>query len=424
MVHSVVSDRGEAHKDEAPFRASMIPDDEYLLLTPGPLSTTTTVRAAMLQDWCTWDAEYNALTQDVRRRLVDLVGSPDYTSVLMQGSGTFVVEAMIGSVVGSDDKLLVLANGAYGRRIGVIAQRLGIAHTMLDFGDTDVVDVASAAAALDADPAITHVAKVHCETTTGALNPLAELCATVKSRGLTVLVDAMSSFGGVPIDVPGLGIDFLVSSANKCVQGVPGFGFVIARTDALAACAGRARSLSLDLVDQWQGMENGNGTWRFTSPTHVVHAFHQALLELEAEGGVAARFARYSANQRRLVSRLADLGLNTVIEPRFQSPVITAFAYPERGFDFGAFYAELKNAGFVIYPGKVERPRHLPHRHHRGRARGRHRPPLRRDRREPHLVSFRGRVTRQRPSGNGTWVTPVSVRGPVVGVAEGRPFAY
>ena len=163
----------------------------------------------------------------------------------------------------------------------------------------------------------------------------------------------MSSFGGIPLDVYDLGVDFLISSANKCIQGVPGFGFIIARRSELMRCKGVARSLSLDIYDQWETMEKGHGKWRFTSPTHVVRAFKQALEELDAEGGVEARHARYCKNHDTLVSGMRSLGFQTLLPDDVQSPIITSFLYPEEGFNFKDFYGKLKERGFVIYPGKI-----------------------------------------------------------------------
>jgi len=207
-------------------------------------------------------------------------------------------------------------------------------------------------AALDADADITHVAVVHCETTTGILNPIEELSGLVKAAGKTLIVDAMSSFGGIPFDIGKLGIDFLASSSNKCIQGVPGFGFVIARREALEQCAGNARSLCMDLVGQWREMDK-SGKWRYTSPTHVVRAFYQALDELEAEGGVQARHSRYSENHRLLVNGMRSLGFQTLLPDSLQSPIITSFLYPGGTFDFKAFYEAVKARGFVLYPGKI-----------------------------------------------------------------------
>ncbi len=237
---------------------------DYLLLTPGPLSTTATVRAAMLQDSCTWDADYNqGVVEPIRRELVRLATGPeyqsDYSAVLLQGSGSYVVESVLGSAIGVDECLLIINNGAYGARMGEMARCLGLRHHELDCGETTRPEPAAIEAMLVRHPEITHLAMVHCETTTGMLNPLEVVAELCQRRGIRLIVDAMSSFGGIPIDMGRLGIEFLISSANKCIQGVPGFGFVIARRAALAACAGRARSVSLDLHAQWQTMEQQGG---------------------------------------------------------------------------------------------------------------------------------------------------------------------
>ena len=332
---------------------------DYLLLTPGPLSTTATVRAAMLQDSCTWDADYNqGVVEPIRRELVRLATGPeyesDYSTVLLQGSGSYVVESVLGSAIGSDECLLIINNGAYGARMGEMARCLGLRHHELDCGETTRPEPAAIEAMLARHPEITHLAMVHCETTTGMLNPLDEVAALCQRRGIRLIADAMSSFGGIPIDMGRLGIEFLISSANKCIQGVPGFGFVIARRAALAACAGRARSVSLDLHAQWQTMEQQGGKWRFTSPTHTVLAFAQALRELDEEGGIAARHQRYSENQRTLVAGMAALGFAPLLPEQWQSPIITAFYSPAHpDYRFADFYQRLKAQGFVIYPGKV-----------------------------------------------------------------------
>ncbi len=332
---------------------------DYLLLTPGPLSTTATVRAAMLQDSCTWDADYNlGVVEPIRRELVRLAtGSEyesDYSAVLLQGSGSYVVESVLGSAIGADECLLIINNGAYGARMGEMARCLGLRHHELDCGETTCPEPAAIEAMLARHPEITHLAMVHCETTTGMLNPLEEVAELCQRRGIRLIVDAMSSFGGIPIDMGRLGIEFLISSANKCIQGVPGFGFVIARRAALTACAGRARSVSLDLHAQWQTMEQQGGKWRFTSPTHTVLAFAQALRELDEEGGIAARHQRYSENQRILVAGMAELGFAPLLPEEWQSPIITAFYSPAHpDYRFADFYQRLKAQGFVIYPGKV-----------------------------------------------------------------------
>ena len=328
----------------------------YLLLTPGPLTTTDTVKEAMMSDWCTWDEDYNiGVVEQIRTQLAELASSrpAEYTAVLMQGSGTFCVEATLGTALKPADKLLIAANGAYGKRMGTIADYYRIDHHVMKFEETEAVDPAAIDSYLAEHEEVTHVSVVHCETTTGVLNPLPEIARVVKGRGRVLIVDAMSSFGGVPIDMAELGIDFLISSANKCIQGVPGFGFVIARRSLLEQCEGNARSLSLDLYDQWRTMESGHGKWRFTSPTHVVRAFMQAMAELKAEGGVAARHARYRENHRTLVEGMRSLGFSTLLPDEVQSPVITSFLYPSADFDFKDFYTKLKAKGFVIYPGKI-----------------------------------------------------------------------
>ncbi|MDF2989234.1 MAG: 2-aminoethylphosphonate/pyruvate transaminase, partial [Eubacterium sp.] len=259
-----------------------IPDNPYLLLTPGPLSTSKGVRNAMLQDWCTWDDDYNVeIVQNIRHRLVKMATKDidAYTAVLMQGSGSFGVEACLGTAVSAGGKILIISNGAYGQRMIQMAERLKLDYIKLDYQETEPPSLYEICRLLENDVAVTHVAVVHCETTTGILNPLDEIAQLVKQFDKVLIVDAMSSFGGIPMDVSKLGIDYLISSSNKCIQGVPGFAFVIARKEQLLKTKGNSRSLVLDLVDQWEQMEP-SGKWRYTSPTHVVRAFYQALNEL------------------------------------------------------------------------------------------------------------------------------------------------
>ncbi|PKF49998.1 2-aminoethylphosphonate--pyruvate transaminase [Enterovibrio nigricans] len=330
--------------------------NEYLLLTPGPLSTTETVRTAMLKDWCTWDDDYNKdIVEVIRTKLVKLATAyQGYTSVLMQGSGTASVEATIGSAISKNGKLLVVDNGAYGARIAEIADYLNIPCAVISPGETAQPQLSDIENALLSDTAITHVAIVHCETTTGMLNPIEAVASLAKKHDKVVILDAMSSFGGIPMDIGELGIDFMISSANKCIQGVPGFGFVIAKQSELEKCKGQARSLSLDLHDQWHCMETNHGKWRFTSPTHTVRAFYQALLELEQEGGIDARHQRYQTNQKTLVAGLKSLGFTPLLDENLHSPIITSFYSPTHSdYQFKAFYDRLKEQGFVIYPGKV-----------------------------------------------------------------------
>ncbi len=331
------------------------PAKDKTLFTPGPLTTSRTVKQAMLTDIGSRDGEFIGLVLEVRRRLLQVAGAKSelYTTVLMQGSGTFGVEATIGSVIPPDGKLLVATNGAYGRRMAQMAQVLRIPLALVAQAEDRPIPAAAITGALMADPAITHVAVVHCETTTGLLNPIGEIGEVVARAGKVYIVDAMSSFGGVPIDLEQAHIDYLISSANKCIEGVPGFAFVLARTADLLQTQGSPRSLSLDLLAQYQGLEQ-NGQFRFTPPTHALLAFFQALLELEAEGGVAGRAARYQLNQRVLMAGMTALGFEPYLAPAHQSHIITSFRYPKHpNFDFARFYAALQRHGHVIYPGKV-----------------------------------------------------------------------
>lgn len=328
---------------------------DYKLLTPGPLTTTDTVKQEMLFDHCTWDDDYKQITQGIRKELLKLahVREETYTAVLMQGSGSFGVESVITSVVGPGDKLLIVSNGAYGERMEEIAKHAGIVYDIYHQDYSVTPSAEEVGRILEKDGAITHVAMVHSETTTGILNDIASVCRVVKAAGRTMIVDAMSSFAGVEIPVEELGIDFIVSSANKCIQGVPGFSFIVCSRKKLQESAGKARSLSLDLYGQWETMEK-DGKWRFTSPTHTVLAFAQALKELEEEGGIPARSRRYYDNNRLLIGKMKELGIRSYIDMEYQGPIITTFLYPEkRNFSFESMYRFMKNRGYAIYPGKL-----------------------------------------------------------------------
>ena len=328
---------------------------EYKLLTPGPLTTTRTVKEEMLFDHCTWDADYQQITQKIRRQLLELAHADDgaHTVVLMQGSGTFGVESVLTSVIGADEKVLLCTNGAYGDRQADICRHAGIAYTQYAEPYDRIPDAAKVEEYLEADPTITHVSMIHSETTSGLLNDIEAVARVAKAHGKTFMVDVMSYFGGVDIPVADWGIDFLVSSANKCIQGVPGFSFIICDTAKLQASKGKARSLSLDLWDQWNTLEKANGKWRFTSPTHVVLAFSKALDEMFAEGGIPARSARYTLNNELLIARMKALGFRLFLHDH-QGPIITTFLYPEgTTFDFHDMYEFIKERGYAIYPGKL-----------------------------------------------------------------------
>jgi len=324
-------------------------------LTPGPLTTSAPVKRAMLRDWGSWDSDFRAMTRDLRMRLLEICGpnAAAYDCVPMQGSGSFAVEAMLGSFVPRDGKVLVLANGAYGQRAARTLVYLDRGVRLLDKGDYLPPRGAEVAAILAQDPDITHVLAIHCETSSGILNPIEEIAEATHGAGRKLLIDSMSAFGALPLDPEALGCAAFVSSANKCIEGVPGFGFVIARKAEILGAKGQSHSLSLDIFDQWDVLEK-TGQWRFTPPTHAVAAMIEALKAHEAEGGVAGRGARYARNRDVLVAGMRQAGFETLLDDRWQSPIITTFFCPvDPAFSFDAFYEAMKARGFIIYPGKL-----------------------------------------------------------------------
>ncbi|MEC5406862.1 2-aminoethylphosphonate--pyruvate transaminase [Paraburkholderia sp. MPAMCS5] len=328
---------------------------EPYLLTPGPLTTAFATKEAMLRDWGSWDGDFRAMTAQLRGSLLDIAGDTagDYDCVPLQGSGSYCVEAMLGSLIPRDGHALVLANGAYGKRIATTLRYLGRAHTVLDKGDYLPPRGAEVERMLDADASITHVVAVHCETSSGILNPLEEIAAATAAKGRKLLIDSMSAFGAVPLDVREIACEAFVSSANKCIEGVPGFGFVIARKSALHEARGRSHSLALDVHDQWDVM-NRTGQWRFTPPTHAVAAFIEALRLHKLEGGQPARLARYANNRDVLVAGMHELGFEPLLSARWRSPIIVTFFSPAHpSFEFERFYELMKQQGFIIYPGKL-----------------------------------------------------------------------
>jgi 2-aminoethylphosphonate-pyruvate transaminase len=326
------------------------------LFTPGPLSTSRTVKQAMLRDLGSRDAEFIRTVHNIREGLLELAGVSrvdGYEAVLIQGSGTFVIEAVLSSCIPPRGKMLAVVNGAYGERIRKIAEVHGIETIVLRYAENELPRADDVDRALAGDPSICMLAVVHCETTSGIVNPVAEIGRVVRSHNRTYFVDSMSAFGAVEFDFARCGIDFLVSSANKCIEGVPGFGFVLCRRDALLRTEGWARTVSLDLVAQWRGLES-NGQFRFTPPTHAILAFEQALRELKEEGGVAARADRYRLNHACVANGMRELGFEEYVPAELQGYIITSFLYPDDPrFEFEEFYRRLNEKGFVIYPGKV-----------------------------------------------------------------------
>lgn len=328
---------------------------DKLLFTPGPLTTSQSVKEAMLHDLGSRDTSFIAAVREIRDQLLTLGGvskETGYETVIMQGSGTFGVEAMISSAVPREGKLLVLINGAYGERIAKIASIHKIPYDTLVCDEDQTPDLSKTEDLL-AGGSFTHMIIVHCETTSGIFNPIDQFGALAAKYGVGYLVDSMSAFGAVPVDIAAYHIDFLVSSSNKCIEGVPGFSFVIARRDSLIKCQGQADTLVLDMYAQWIGLEN-DGQFRFTPPTHALLAFRQALRELDAEGGVAARAARYQDNFNTLAEGMSALGFREYLNRDKQGYIINSYHYPDTAaFDFKALYNKLNDRGYIIYPGKL-----------------------------------------------------------------------
>ena len=329
-------------------------DRDPILLTPGPLTTTLRTKLAMLRDWGSWDADFNAVTARLRSQLLDIVhGHETHVLVPLQGSGTFSVEAAVATVVPREGHVLVLDNGAYCKRAAKLTQMMGRRASVLAFAEDEAVSPAALDAKLDADASITHVILIHCETGTGVLNPFAEVAAVCERRGKGLIVDAMSSFGAIEIDARTMRFDALVAASGKCLEGVPGMGFVFLRKAILDACAGNSQSLAMDLHDQHVYMERTT-QWRFTPPTHVMVALAEAVTQFVEEGGQPARLARYRDNCRILIGGLSALGLQPFLRPELQAPIIvTVHAPVHPAYDFKRFYAAAKARGFILYPGKL-----------------------------------------------------------------------
>jgi 2-aminoethylphosphonate-pyruvate transaminase len=332
----------------------MILGNAPILLTPGPLTTSLATKQAMLRDWGSWDASFNRITASICADLVDVVhGAGTHVCVPLQGSGTFSVEAALSNLVPRDGKVLVPQNGAYCQRILKILKVLGRAHAALDIPEDRQATAALVDEALAKDAAITHVAQVHCETGTGILNPLPEIAEACARRGKGLIVDAMSSFGAIDIDVSRYPVDAVVAASGKCIEGPPGMGFVVARQAVLEKSQGNSHSLAMDLHDQWTYMQKTT-QWRFTPPTHVVAAFRAALDQFRAEGGTAARGTRYRKNCDTLIEGMTALGFRTFLAREVQAPVIVTFHAPgDPNYTFRDFYDRVKARGYVLYPGKL-----------------------------------------------------------------------
>jgi 2-aminoethylphosphonate-pyruvate transaminase len=329
-------------------------DRDPILLTPGPLTTSLATKTAMLRDWGSWDSSFNAVTARVRERLTAIVNGRDtHVCVPMQGSGTFSVEGAVNTLVPRDGHVLVLINGAYGKRLAKLTEMMGRRLSTFETADDVPTTGGDVARALDADASITHVAVVHCETSTGILNPLQEIADVVASRGRSLIVDAMSSFGAIAIDAQKTPFDALIAASGKCIEGPPGMGFVFVRKSVLEQCAGHSTSLALDLYDQWTYMERTT-QWRYTPPTHVVVAVDVALDQYIAAGGQPARYRRYASNCETLIAGMGEMGFKVFLDARIQAPIIVTFHAPaDAKYAFKPFYDEVRKRGFILYPGKL-----------------------------------------------------------------------
>jgi 2-aminoethylphosphonate-pyruvate transaminase len=337
-----------------PIQKAQSETGDPLLLTPGPLTTSAAVKQAMVHDWGSRDQNFIAINKMVLEKIAELAGAKEsHVTVPVQGSGTFAVEAMITSFVPKAGKLLVLINGAYGSRAKKIAEIAGRAVATYETPEDTPPDLAKLEALLAGDKAISHVFAVHCETTSGILNPIVEIAALVQKHGRRLLVDSMSAFGAIEIDAVKVPYDAMASSSNKCLEGVPGLGFVVCRKTALAECKGNATTLVLDLFDQAENFAK-TGQYRFTPPIHVIVALGKAIEEHAAEGGVAGRGKRYRNNAKVLIDGMRAMGFRTLLGDRLQAPIIVTFHMPtDPKFVFQTFYDRLKDRGYVIYPGKL-----------------------------------------------------------------------
>jgi 2-aminoethylphosphonate-pyruvate transaminase len=329
-------------------------DRDKILLTPGPLTTTLRTKLAMLRDWGSWDSDFNAVTAQVRASLLKIIhADQSHVVVPLQGSGTFSVEAAVATIVPRDGHVLVMDNGAYCKRAARLATLMGRQCTVMPFDEAAQVSPAALDEKLAADKSITHVILIHCETGAGVLNPLPEVAAVCAKHGKGLIVDAMSSFAALPIDAREVKFDALIAASGKCLEGVPGMGFVFIRKAILDGCSGRSQSLAMDLHDQHAYMEK-TGQWRFTPPTHVVVALAEAIRQFEEEGGQPARLARYTKNYQTLIHGMSRLGFMPFLDPAIQAPIIVTFHAPgDARYEFKAFYAAARARGFVLYPGKL-----------------------------------------------------------------------
>ena len=324
------------------------------LLTPGPLTTSLSTKEAMLHDWGSRDIKFIDLNKNIRQSLVRLIdGQNVFECVPMQGSGTFAVEAMIGSLTNKKSKILILVNGAYGQRMKKICSYMSRNFIDYEVAEDEIHDINTIKSLINDNKDLTHIFAVYCETTSGILNPIQSIAELAKEKNISLFIDSMSAFGALPLDINETYFDAVAASSNKCLEGVPGVGFILVRKSVLQNSKNNSHSLSLDLYDQWESMEK-NAQWRFTPPTHVLAAFNQALIEHLKEGGIKGRFKRYKNNCKIICDGMAKLGFKQLLSNDLQAPIIITFLQPKvPNFDFKKFYNILSDKGFLIYPGKL-----------------------------------------------------------------------
>ncbi len=325
-----------------------------LLFTPGPLTTSLDTKKSMLVDMGSWDDDFNKVTSIIRSKVIKVVnGNKSYTCVPLQGSGSFGIEAMIINFISKKDKILILINGSYGERIKKICDYHKIKNIPFVWKENEELDIKKLQKKLQSDKSIKNLAFVHCETSTGIINPINEVNNLCKKLNVNLFIDAMSTFGALTIDSNKIKFKALVASSNKCIEGVPGISFCISRTNDLIKSKGNSDNLCMDLYDQWKYMKE-TGRWRYTPPTHVVIAFLQALKEFEKEGGLKKRYQKYKKNRDVLIKEMNNIGFKCLLEDRLQSPIIVTFISPkDKKFIFSKFYKFLKLNNFIIYPGKM-----------------------------------------------------------------------
>jgi 2-aminoethylphosphonate-pyruvate transaminase len=330
------------------------PEDEPLMLTPGPATLSMRVKRAMLHDYASGEQKMLDAIAFSRRYILDLCnGAGTHGAVPIVGSGTSGNEAAIGTLVPENGKLLIHTNGVYGDRLVEIARKIRVPYASFRTAPFTPPTPKQFEAMLDADPAITHVMIVHCETSTGILNPVEEVAALCRKRGVALLIDAVASFGAFALDAKKLGYDAVVCSANKGLQAPPGLAWVVAKKTALEAAKGNAPSLTLDLWDQDQHLER-TGMFRFTPATHLLLGMAEALREHAEEGGIEARQARFRASWRRLVDGMRQMGFRTLLEDEVASPIVATFHDPpDPNYSFKRLYDGMKARGFIIFPGRL-----------------------------------------------------------------------